>query len=62
MAANEMTGALKDPHLDVHFETIGDDTITELSQLASFFKNKFQKTSAPELVQAPVKAAENKQP
>jgi hypothetical protein len=30
--------------------------------LATLFKNKFQKPLAPELVQAPVKAAENKQP
>jgi hypothetical protein len=32
-----------------------------LSQLTTLFKNKFQKHLAPELVQAPVKAAENKQ-
>jgi hypothetical protein len=31
-------------------------------QLASIFKNRFQKPSAPELIQAPLKAAENKQP
>jgi hypothetical protein len=62
MSANDMTDALKNPHPDVPFVTIGDDTITDLSQLATIFKNKFQKPSAPELVQAPVKAAENKQP
>jgi hypothetical protein len=62
MAANDMTDALKHPHLDVPFATIGDDTITALSQLETIFKNKFQKPSAPELRQAPLKAAENKQP
>jgi hypothetical protein len=62
MAADDMTDALKHAHPDVPFATIGDDTITALPQLSAIFKNKFQKTSAPELLQAPVKAAENKQP
>jgi hypothetical protein len=31
-------------------------------KLAAIFKNKFQKPLAPELIQAPLKAAENKQP
>jgi hypothetical protein len=30
--------------------------------MAAIFKNKFQKPKAPELLQAPLKAAENKQP
>jgi hypothetical protein len=62
VAANDRTGALKNPHPDVPFATIGDDIISALSQLATIFKNNFQKPSAPELIQAPVKAAENKQP
>jgi hypothetical protein len=62
VAANNMTIALKHPHPDVPFTTVGDDTITALSQLAAIFKNKFQKLLAPELVEAPVKAAKNKQP
>jgi hypothetical protein len=62
MAANDMTDALKNPHPDVPFAKIGDETITALSQLTTILKNKFQKPSAPELVQAPVKAAENKHP
>jgi hypothetical protein len=62
MDANKMTDALKHPHPDVPFGTIGDDTVTASSQLEEIFKNKFQKPSAPELVQGPVKAAENKQP
>jgi hypothetical protein len=36
--------------------------ITALAQLRTIFKNKFQKPPAPELIQAPLKAAENKQP
>jgi hypothetical protein len=46
---------------DVPFAQVGDDTITALEKLTAIFKNKFQKPSAPELIQAPRKAAE-KQP
>jgi hypothetical protein len=42
MAAHDTTDALKDPHPDFPFATIGDDTITALA-LATIFKNKFQK-------------------
>jgi hypothetical protein len=62
MTANDMDNALKQPHPEVPFAQVGDDTITALSQLAAIFKNKFQKPTAPELLQAPLKAAENKQP
>jgi hypothetical protein len=62
MAANDMSDALKHPHPDVSFSQVGDDTITALAKLAAIFKNKFQKPSAPELIQAPLNATENKQP
>jgi 2-keto-3-deoxy-6-phosphogluconate aldolase len=62
MAAHDMTDAIKHPHHDVPFATIGYDTITELAQLATIFKNKCQKLLAPEISQAPIKVAENKQP
>jgi hypothetical protein len=62
MAANDTTDALKHPYPDVPFSAIGDDTITALSQLATIFKNDFQKPSAPELLRARVKATDNKQP
>jgi hypothetical protein len=62
MAANTMANELKHPHPEVPFSQVGDDIITALAQLAAIFKNKFQKSSAPELIQAPLKAAENKQP
>jgi hypothetical protein len=61
MAANDMADLLKYPHPEVSFAQVGDDTITALTQLAAIFKNKFQKPSAPELTQAPLKATENKQ-
>jgi hypothetical protein len=61
MAANDMADALKHPHPGGPFAQVSDDTITALETLAAIFKNKFQKPLAPELVQAPIKAAENKQ-
>jgi hypothetical protein len=57
-----MVNALKHPHPEVPFAQFGDDTITALTQLATIFKNNFQKPTAPELIQAPPKAAENTQP
>jgi hypothetical protein len=62
MTANDMANALKHPHPEFPFPQVGDDTITALAQLATIFKNKFQKPSAPELIEAPLKDAENKQP
>jgi hypothetical protein len=65
MAAQDMTGALKHPHPDVSFSTIGDDTITPSHhwQHKLTFKNKFQKPLAPTLSQqSPVKAAGKKTP
>jgi hypothetical protein len=62
IAANKMTEVLKHPHPYVPFAQVGDYTITAQAQLAAIFKNKFQKPLAPELIQAPRRAAENKQP
>jgi hypothetical protein len=62
MAANDMNNALKHPHPDVPFAKIIYDTIAILSQLATLFKNKFQKPLAQEIIQAPLKATENKHP
>jgi hypothetical protein len=62
MEANAMSNALKHPHPDVPFSTVGDATFTALSQLADIFKNQFQKPRAPELTQAPIKSVTNKQP
>jgi hypothetical protein len=60
MASNYMDEALTHSHPEVPFAQVGDDTITALEHLATIFKNKFQKPSAPYLIQAPLKAAENK--
>jgi hypothetical protein len=62
MAANDMSNALKNPHPEVPLAQVGDDTIAALTKLAEIFKNKFQKVKAPELSNAPAKAAKNKRP
>jgi hypothetical protein len=48
MAAKDMTGALQNPHPEVPFTSVGDDTIAALTALAAIFKLKIQQTpSAP---------------
>jgi hypothetical protein len=49
MAAQDMNDALKHPHPDVPFATIGDETIMALTTLATIFKNMFRKPLAPRL-------------
>jgi hypothetical protein len=46
MAAQDMTDALKKPHPDVPFATIGDEKISALATLAEFFYKKVQKDSS----------------
>jgi hypothetical protein len=41
MATKDMSSALINPHPEVPFSQIGDDTITALTTLAKIFKNKF---------------------
>jgi hypothetical protein len=62
MADHDMTYALKHPHPDVPFSTIGDDTIMALTTLSYILKNKFKMPLAPEIIESPIKAAENKGP
>jgi hypothetical protein len=59
MTANDMSNALKNPHPEVPFAHIGDNTITALTKLAEIFKNKFQKVQTPSLPNATAKAAVN---
>jgi hypothetical protein len=62
MAFHDMTDALKHPHPDVPFYTIGYDTMMALTTLAVIFKNRYKKPSAPLIIDSPIKAAENKRP
>jgi hypothetical protein len=59
MEATDMYNALKNPHPEVPFSHIGNDTIAALRKLAEIFKNKFQKVQTQELPHAPAKAAEH---
>jgi hypothetical protein len=60
MAAKDMTDAFQNPHPDVPFASVGDDTIAALADLAAIFKLKLQQApshatqaSPPKVVQRP---------
>jgi hypothetical protein len=53
MDAKDMTDALKNPHPEVPFARIGDDTISALAELAAIFKLKLRQTAPPTLLAAP---------
>jgi hypothetical protein len=53
MAAKDMTDALKNPHPEVQFAHVGDDTISALAELATIFKLKLRQTPPPTLPAAP---------
>jgi hypothetical protein len=60
MAAQDMTDAFQNPHPDVPFASVGDDTIAALADLAAIFKLKLHPTpsiaphaSPPKVVQRP---------
>jgi hypothetical protein len=57
MEANDMTDALQNPHTEVPFIQVGDDTISALTALAEIFKLKLQKVQTPALPAAPPKVA-----
>jgi hypothetical protein len=47
MAAKDMTHALQNPHPEVPFARVGDDTISGLAELAAIFKLKLRQTPSP---------------
>jgi hypothetical protein len=55
MAAKDMTDALQNPHLEVPFTHVGDDTISALTELAEIFKLKLRKNQNLTLPAAPPK-------
>jgi hypothetical protein len=57
MAANDMKDTLQNPHPEVPFTQVGDDTISALTALAEIFKLKLQKVHTPALPAAPPKVA-----
>jgi hypothetical protein len=53
MAAKDMMDALQNPHPEVPFAHVGDDTISALTELANIFKFKLRKTQPNTLTAAP---------
>jgi hypothetical protein len=53
MAAKDMTDALQNPHPEVPFSHVGNDTILVLAELATIFKLKLRQTPPPTLPAAP---------
>jgi hypothetical protein len=53
MAAKDMTDALHNPHLEVPFASVGDDTISALADLAAMFKLKLRQIPSPAPQAAP---------
>jgi hypothetical protein len=53
MEAKEMMDALQNPHPEVPFTHVGDDTISALTELANIFKFKLRKTQPTTLPAAP---------
>jgi hypothetical protein len=57
MAAKDMTDALQNPHPEVPFTSVGDDTIAALTNLAAIFKLKLQQPPSPATQPSPAKVA-----
>jgi hypothetical protein len=53
MSSKDMINALQNPHPEVPFTHVGDDTISALTDLANFFKLKLRQTKYPTLPAAP---------
>jgi hypothetical protein len=58
MAAKDMTDALRNPHPDVPFANVGDDTIAALADLAEIFKLKLQQALSPATEASPPKVVQ----
>jgi hypothetical protein len=58
MSANDMSNELQNPHPEVPFTHVGDDTISALTALAEIFKFKFQKVHIPKLPAPPAKVTQ----
>jgi hypothetical protein len=53
MAAKDMADVLQNPHPEVPFTHVGDDTILALTELANIFKLQSRQTQSPTLPAAP---------
>jgi hypothetical protein len=57
MAAKAMTNALQNPHPDVPFDSVGDDTLATLTALSTIFKLKLRQPPSPATRASPAKVA-----
>jgi hypothetical protein len=57
VAAKDMTDAFQNPHPNVPFASVGDDTITALADLATIFKLKLQHDPSPKTRASPATVA-----
>jgi hypothetical protein len=62
VAAKDMRDALHNPHPEVPFARVGDDTISELAELAEIFKLKLRQTPSPTHQAAPPPVIERPMP
>jgi hypothetical protein len=58
MAAKYMTDALQNPHPEVPFASVGDDTIAALAYLATIFKLKLRQAPSPATQASPAKVVQ----
>jgi hypothetical protein len=58
MAAKDMMDALQNPHPEVPFARVSDDTISALAELTAIFKLKLQQPPPPTLPAAPPKVSQ----
>jgi hypothetical protein len=58
MASKDMTDALQNPHPDVPFASVGNDTIEALADLAAIFKLKLQQAPSPATQASPAKVVQ----
>jgi hypothetical protein len=59
VAAKDMRDALKNPHPEVPFASVGDDTIAALTDLAAIFELKLRQTLSPATQDAPAKVIQH---
>jgi hypothetical protein len=62
MAAKDMMDALQNPHPDVPFASVGDDTIDALADLAAIFKLKLQQAPSLATPASPAKVIPRSSP
>jgi hypothetical protein len=55
MSAKDMINALQNPHPEVPFASVGDDTISALTDLAAIFKLKLRQAPSPATQASPAK-------